>query len=218
MGEILGVYYNKNMLAGLGLGVPTTFGQFQQDLAIAKRAGKVPIQFGNNDAFPGIHEFAVIQDQMASKNSLTDFILGRRANHLSFGTPQNVQAAATLQDWVKKGYFTSGFGGGGFDSAVANFAKGQGLFMITGNWIVANLGADNRNFGFFLLPPMSAGAGPVSTGGEGFPLAITAASQHPDVAAAYIDWMTSEHASNLLLETGEIPLRVGTRNSAVEPG
>jgi raffinose/stachyose/melibiose transport system substrate-binding protein len=218
MGEILGVYYNKKKLADLGLGVPTTFGQFQQDLAAAKRAGQVPIQFGNNDAFPGIHEFAVIQDQMASKESLTDFILGRRGNHLSFATRQNVQAAATLLDWVKKGYFTPGFGGGGYDSAVAKFAKGQGLFMITGNWIVANLGADNRNFGFFLLPPMSAGASPVSTGGAGFPLAITSASKHPDVAAAYIDWMTSNHASDLLLKTGEIPLRVGATTSAVEPG
>ena len=46
--------------------------------------------------------------------------------------------------------------------------------MITGNWIVANLGADNRDFGFFPLPPMTAGAPPVSTGGAGFPLAITA--------------------------------------------
>src|SRR5262245_6186689 len=218
MGEILGVYYNKKMLAGLGLGVPTTFGQFQQDLAAAKRAGKVPIQFGNNDAFPGIHEFAVIQDQLASKDSLTDFILGRHANHLSFSTPQNLQAATTLQKWAKQGYFTPGFGGGGYDKAVADFGKGQGLFMITGNWIVANLGADNRNFGFFLLPPMKAGASPVSTGGAGFPLAITATSKHPAAAAAYIDWMTSEHASNLLLKTGEIPLRIGAQNSAVEPG
>src|SRR5262245_15654658 len=218
MGEILGVYYNKKMLAGLGLGVPTTFGQFQQDLAAAKRAGKVPIQFGNNDAFPGIHEYAVIQDQMASKDTLTDFILGRRANHLSFKSPQNMQAAATLQNWAKKGYFTTGFGGGGYDRAVANFGNGQGLFRITGNWFVANLGADNRNFGFFLLPPMQAGAGPVSTGGAGFPLAITSASQHPDVAAAYINWMTSDHASNLLQKTGEIPLRTGAGTSTAEPG
>jgi raffinose/stachyose/melibiose transport system substrate-binding protein len=218
MGEILGVYYNKKMLAGLGLGVPTTFAQFQKDLAVAKRAGKVPIQFGNNDAFPGIHEFAVIQDQLASKDSLTDFIFGRRANNLSFRTTQNVQAATTLQNWAKNGYFTSGFGGGGYDHAVANFGKGQGLFMITGNWIVANLGADNRNFGFFLLPPTKATADPVSTGGAGFPLAITSTSLHPAVAAAYIDWMTSQHASNVLLKTGEIPLRIGAGTSTVEPG
>ena len=53
MGEIVGVYYNKAMLADLGLTIPATFDEFEQDLDVAKRAGEVPIQFGNNDAFPG---------------------------------------------------------------------------------------------------------------------------------------------------------------------
>ena len=210
MGEIVGVYYNKQMLADLGLTIPTTFarvrtGPRRRD----SRPVEVPIQFGNNDAFPGIHEYAVIQDQMASTSYLTDFIFGRKRNELSFDTPENVQAATTLQGWAQKGYFTPGFGGGGYDNAVANFGDGQGLFMITGNWIVANLGADNRNFGFFPLPPMTAGAPPVSTGGAGFPLAITVGSEHPDAAAAYIDWMNSDHASDLLVAGGPDPAARG---------
>lgn len=217
MGEILGIYYNKKILARLGRAVPTTFKEFEQDLAAAKQAGVLPIQFGNNDAFPGIHEYVVVQDQLASVNSLTNFIFGTERNRLSFDTPQNVQAATILQNWAKKGYFTPGFAGGSYDRAVANFANGQGLFMITGNWIVANLGADNRNFGFFLMPPIKRGAPPVSSGGAGFPLAISAASKHPAAAAAYIDWMTNDHASNLLLKTGEIPLQTGARSS-VQPG
>jgi raffinose/stachyose/melibiose transport system substrate-binding protein len=218
MGEIVGVYYNKAMLASLGLAVPTTFGEFEQDLAAAKDAGEIPIQFGNNDAFPGIHEYAVIQDQIASAQDLTSFIFGSQRNGLSFNTPENVQAASILQNWAKAGYFTPGFGGGGYDTAVANFGKGQGLFMITGNWIVANLGADNRNFGFFLLPPLKAGDPPVSTGGAGFPLAVTATSTHPDVAAAYLDWMSNDHASQLLLEAGEIPLQTGATTSTIPTG
>ena len=218
MGEILGVYYNKTLLTRLGLSVPTTFGDFQQGLAAAKRAGVLPIQFGNNDAYPGIHELAVIQDQLASAQTMSDFIFGHQGSQPSFDTPQNLQAAATLQDWSKKGYFTPGFGGGGYDTSVANFAKGQGLFMITGNWIVADLGADNRNFGFFPMPPMRAGGPAVSTGGAGFPLAITSASKHPDVAAAYVDWMTSDHASDLLLRAGQIPLHTGASTSTVQQG
>lgn len=218
MGEIVGVYYNKQKLAALGLSVPTTFGAFEQDLAAAKQAGEVPIQFGNNDAFPGIHEFAVIQDQMAPVSYLTDFVFGLQRDQLSFDTPENLQAATTLQSWTQKGYFTPGFGGGGYDSAVANFAKGQGVFMITGNWIVANLGADNRDFGFFLMPPMQEGGAPVATGGAGFPLAITSGSRNPDAAAAYIDWMTSDHASDLLVRAGQLPLHTGKTTAPVEPG
>ena len=217
MGEIVGVYYNKQILSELGLTVPTTFGEFEQDLEAAKQAGQIPIQFANNDAFPGIHEFATIQDQIAPTSYLTDLIFGTQRDQLSFDTPENTQAATTLQDWANKGYFTPGFGGAGYDDSVSNFANGEGLFMITGNWIVANLGADNTNFGFFPLPPAGAGDPPVATGGAGFPLAIAAGSEQPDAAAAYIDWMTSDHASDLLLPTGEIPLHNG-KTPTVQPG
>jgi raffinose/stachyose/melibiose transport system substrate-binding protein len=217
MGELVGVYYNKQMLSDLGLTVPTTFDEFQQDLDTAKQAGQIPIQFANNDAFPGIHEFATIQDQIAPTSYLTDLILGTQRDQLSFDTPENVQAATTLQDWANKGYFTPGFGGAGYDDSVSNFAKGEGLFMITGNWIVENLGADNKDFGFFPMPPANAGDPPVATGGAGFPLSIAAGTEHADAAAAYIDWMTSDHASDLLLQTGEIPLHNG-KTSSVEPG
>jgi raffinose/stachyose/melibiose transport system substrate-binding protein len=218
MGELVGVFYNKTMMSRLALSVPATFGEFEQDLAVAKQAGEVPLQFGNLDGFPGIHEFAEIQDQMAPESYLTDFIFGLQGDELSFDTPQNVRAAATLQDWVKKGYFTLGFGGTNYDDAVANFAKGQGLFMITGNWIVANLGANSRDFGFFLMPPEQEGAPPVATGGPGFPFAIAAHSEHPDAAAAYIDWMTSDQAGQMLVPTGEIPLYSGATVASVPAG
>ena len=218
MGEIVGVYYNEKHLAELGLDVPTTFEEFERALAVAKQAGMVPIQFGNQDAFPGIHEYAVIQDQMASVRDVTDFIFGLGGDQATFDTPANLRAAATLQDWARKGYFTAGFGGQGYQSAVNDFAKGEGVFMITGNWIVADLGADNTEYGFMPMPPLEAGGQPASTGGAGFPLSITSGSKNPDAAAAYIDWMTSDHASDLLLWTGQIPLDTGASTSSVQPG
>jgi len=136
-------------------------------------------------------------------------VFGLQGNDLSFDTPENLQAASTLQEWAEKDYFTPGFGGQASDDAVAEFADGEGLFMITGNWIVESLGPDSPEFGFFVMPPMQAGDPQVSTGGAGFPLSIAAGTEHPDAAAAYIDWMTSDHAAELLLPTGQIPLRVG---------
>lgn len=215
-GEIVGVYYNAPMFDGLGLDVPTTFEEFEHALEVAKQAGEIPIQFGNNEAFPGIHEYVVIQDRMATADSLSDFVFGLEGNEISFDTPENVQAGSTLQEWAEKGYFTPGFGGGGYDNAVADFASGEGVFMITGNWIVESLGADSQDFGFFVMPPMQAGDPPASTGGAGFPLSISAGSDHPDAAAAYIDWMTSGHAADLLLPTGQIPLSTGESVSVQE--
>ncbi len=217
MGEIIGVYYNKQKLEDLGLTVPTTLDEFESDLQVAKDAGEIPIQFGNNDAFAGIHEYAVIQDQLVPKQTLSDLIFGTQGNALRFDTPENIQAAQTLQDWATKGYFTPGFGGAGYQTVVNDFASGNGVFNITGNWIVGDIGADSKEFGFFLMPPVTAGDPPVSTGGAGFPLSIAAGTEHADTAAAYIDWMTSDHASELLVPTGQLPLSK-TETASIEPG
>jgi ABC-type sugar transport system, periplasmic component len=149
---------------------------------------------------------------------MTDFIFGLQYDNLSFDTPENVKAATLLQTWVRQGYFTPDFLAIGYDDSVTHFVQGQGLYMITGNWIVGNLGADNTGFGFFPMPPTQAGGLAVSTGGPGFPLAISATSEHPDVAAAFIDWMTDDLAAQALLPTGQIPLNNGFTPTGVQPG
>ena len=217
-GELIGVFYNKTIMSRLGLSVPTTLAGFEHDLAVAKQAAEIPIQFGVSDQWPGIHEYAVVQDQVAPEGYLTDLIFGLQGEQLSFDTPQNVQAATILQDWADKGYFTPGFEGVTYQDALNDFAKGEGLFEITGNWAVADLGADSTDFGFFLMPPMQPGGPLVSTGAPGYPLSIPAKSKHPDAAAAYIDWMTSDHAQRMLVQTGQIPLAKDADTSSVRSG
>ena len=59
--------------------------------------------------------------------------------------------------------------------------------------------------GFFLMPPREAGAPRVALGGEDLPWAITSKSEHPDVAAAYLDFLTSPDAMRVLVQTGNVP-------------
>jgi len=138
-GELVGVFYNKTILRKLGLPAPTTFTEFENSLAAAKRAGEIPIQFGDLDGWPGIHEWAAVQERFVPQSYMTDFIFGLDYNRVSFSTPQNLRAATVLQDWTRKGYFTPDLLAIGYDDSVSHFVKGQGLYMITGNWIAANL-------------------------------------------------------------------------------
>jgi raffinose/stachyose/melibiose transport system substrate-binding protein len=217
-GELVGVFYNKQILRKLGLSLPATFTEFENSLAAARRAGEIPIQFGDLDGWPGIHEWAAIQERYAPAGYMTDFIFGLDYDRVSFTTSQNLRAASTLQDWTRKGYFTPDLLAVGYDDSVSHFVKGQGLYMITGNWIVANLGPDNPEFGFMAMPPTSSGGPLVSTGGPGFPLSIASSSPHPDVAAAFIDWMTSNHAAQMLVQSGEIALNKKFTPTGVKPG
>jgi len=203
-GEFVGVYYDKRKLNQLGISVPKTFAQFEQDLAKAKAAGQVPIVFGNLEKWPGIHEFGALQNQVTPKDQIRNFIFGRGGE--SFASADNTKAATMLQDWVNKGYFNSGFNGLSYDDAWPQFAKGNGVFLITGTWLAPDLaGQMGNNVGMFAIPPANASTGPVATGGEGLPLAITAKSQHPDVAAAYLDFMTNNHAMQVLMNVGLLP-------------
>ena len=196
MGEIVGVFYNKKKVTE----VPKTLADFEAQLAKAKAAGDTPIQFGNLDKWPGIHEYETVLGQTAPKDAVRNFVFQK--DGASFDTPEFQAAAGKLQDWVKKGYFTKDFNGTGYDPAWQRFAKGKGTFLIAGTWLVADL-ADQMgdDVGFFTMPGNEAGGDPVALGGESLPFTITSKSKHPDVAAAYIDFLTDQNAANILTET-----------------
>jgi raffinose/stachyose/melibiose transport system substrate-binding protein len=200
MGEIVGVYYNKDKVSSL----PKSFGDFESQLQQAKSKGEVPISFGNLDPFAGIHEFQTVQNQYAKPDSVRDFVFAR--NDASFATPENQEAAKKLQEWAKKGYFTPNFSGTDYNPAWQQFAKGKGPFLIAGTWLTSDL-ADNMGdkVGFMLMPPPQAGGDPVSLGGESLPFAVTSKSKNPDVAAAYIDFLTNAQAGAVLVDTDNLP-------------
>jgi raffinose/stachyose/melibiose transport system substrate-binding protein len=208
MGEIVGVFYNKAKVSS----IPKTFGEFEQMLAKAKQAGEVPISFGNLDKFGGIHEFQTVQNEFANKQAVRDFVFAKGG---SFDTAENQQAATKLQEWAKKGYFTPGFNGTGYDPAWKQFTKGKGPFTIAGTWITSDVAsALGDKGGFFLMPGQKADSPPVSLGGESLPWAITSKSKHADVAAAYIDFITNAKAADVLVQTDNLPAMAASAQPA----
>jgi len=198
-GEIVGVFYNEDKVEE----IPLTLEEFEAQLEDAKRDGDVPIQFGNLDRYPGIHNYETLLAQTADKDVVRDFVFAR--NGASFDTPEFHAAAAKLKEWADAGYFTPSFAGTSYDTAWQRFGSGEGRFLIAGTWLVADLqDALGEAVGFFPLPS-ETGGDPVALGGEGLPFTITQRSKHPDVAAAYIDHLTDANATVVLAETGNLP-------------
>jgi raffinose/stachyose/melibiose transport system substrate-binding protein len=203
-GELIGVWYNKAKLQELGIEPPQTLADFEAALQTAKDAGEIPIQFGNLDQWPGIHTFGFVQNQFVPQDEIRDLGFGREGG--SWTDDTNVQAANTLQDWVDAGYFTDGFNGLGYDPAWQDFAKGQGVFLVSGTWLLADLrDAMGDNLGF-TLPPTGETGDLTVTGATGLPFSITSASENPDAAAAYIDFITNADAMQTLADAGELPV------------
>jgi raffinose/stachyose/melibiose transport system substrate-binding protein len=200
VGEIVGLFYNRDKVPQ----PPRTFAELEEQLAAAKRDGDVPISFGNLDKWPGIHEFQAVQNAFTPRDQVRDFVFGREG--ASFTTPENEQAAAKLQEWAESGYFTKNFNGVGYDPAYQQFARGAGPFLIAGTWLLRDLtDAMGDKLGFMLVPPAEEGGEAQALGGEGLPFAITAKSENPDVAAAYIDFITDANAADVLVRTGNLP-------------
>jgi raffinose/stachyose/melibiose transport system substrate-binding protein len=203
-GELVGLWYNKAKLEQLGVEPPKTFADLEAALKAAKDAGEVPIQFGNLDQWPGIHTWGFIQNQHAARGDIRKLGFGQQG--ASWTTEQNTAAAETLKSWTGQGYFTDGFNGLGYDPSWQAFAEGEGVFMISGTWLLADLeGALGNDLGFMLPPTGDSGELNV-TGSTGLPFSITSAGEHPEVAAAYIDFITSEDAMAKISAAGGLPV------------
>jgi len=204
VGELVGVWYNKARLRSLGLEVPTTTADFEAALQAAAEADELPIQFGNLDGWPGIHEFGFVQNQFVPRDDIRALGFGQKG--ASWTSQENKQAARTFSEWVDADYFTPEFNGVGYDPAWQSFAKGEGVFLVAGTWLQADLAeAMGDNVGFF-LPPEGPSGEPAVTGGTGLPFAVTEASEHADVAAAYIDFITSSDAMTMIQDAGNLPV------------
>ena len=205
VGEVVGIYYNKAKLTQLGIQQPKTWAEFEDALAKAKAGGQTPLQFGNVDKWPAIHVFGAVQRRYVPAEQITTLAFGRPG--ASWTTPENTEAVNDLVSWVQKGYFNNGFNGLGYDPAWQAFGKGNGVFLIAGTWLQADLQkALGQNVGFMLPPNEAAGGQPVATGGTGLPFSITSKSKNPDAAAAYINFITSKDAMGVLTKTDNLPV------------
>lgn len=200
-GEIVGVYYNKDLLAKAGVEVPTTISEFDAALQKVAGAGILPIAFGNSEGWPALHEFGVIQADVLGSEAVRALVTGESTDWTQSG---NVEAATLIQGWATNGYLTPDSGGVAPDAARSTFLDGGSAFYISGTWNAADVATGlGENAGFVVLSPDDSDT-PSAPGGIGLAFGISSASKHPDVAAAYIDWITNASAAAQWLESGSL--------------
>ncbi|GMA19052.1 extracellular solute-binding protein [Arsenicicoccus piscis] len=205
VGEVVGLYVDTKKLKALGLEMPKDWAAFESSLATAKAKGEVPLMLGNLDKWPAIHVFGVVQGQDVKPDVIRTLGYGNKG--ASWKTPENQKAMQTLVDWVDKGYFNNGFNGQGYDPAWQAFTKGQGLYLIGGTWLQADISkAMGNDVTFVVPPPAQAGGTSYTTGASGQPFSITSKAKNPDAAAAFINFITTPEAMKVIAETENLPV------------
>ncbi|MFJ6521585.1 ABC transporter substrate-binding protein [Streptomyces filamentosus] len=199
--SVVGVYYNKEIAAKLGIKPPSNRAEFDAALVKAKAAGQLPVQLGNligHSAFI-VQSIANSADGAAITSSWVNGHLGSTIK--SRGGQDGARSLAT---WAKEGYLPPDANGKDLQGSVADFTKGKGLFLFNGSWDAQVIDkAMKGKAGFFPFPGED---GKVTGIGTSVAYAIPTKAKNPDLAAAFLDFMNTPEAARIQFSTGFLPV------------
>lgn len=207
--------YNKAIFEKHGLSVPTTFAEFiaLNDALLA--AGEVPIAYGNQAPWAATHYIGDLFAKMVPDEvRQADYQLLAPADQL-YTHPGYVEALALYKSFGDKGYFNNGANAISHQQARGAFIAGRSAMVyleLVEFYMLADTPVAEQGWGFFPLPPMEGAAGrnDLLTGApDGF--LISAKTEHPEEALAFLNFLTSpEQAAKYVSTTGMTSAVIGS--------
>jgi raffinose/stachyose/melibiose transport system substrate-binding protein len=201
----VGVYYNTEIYADLGLEPPETLEEFEDQLAAIKEAGITPISVGALDGWPLGH----IWDQLLHTSVPYDFIESLEAKDASIGfdDPRIINDAEIVNRWNENGYFQDNVLATSYADGNNLFITGEAAINIGGTWNNGTFASQpDFEVGFFALPQVDPSL-PWHMGGftPNNAWMIPVYSEHQDEAIAFVDVMLSETVATAKWNAGDIP-------------
>jgi raffinose/stachyose/melibiose transport system substrate-binding protein len=201
--SMTGIYYNKELAERAGIDSPPgTLEEFEDQLAAAKEADLTPLGVGALDS-GGIHLWAALLNQTMPTDDYWDWVNG--AEGATIETPAGTTASELVIEWGRKGYYDESANGTAQVDSTARFAKGDSVFLINGNWAAGQLAtAMGDNVGFFPMPGRHA-SDPTVASGFSVSYAVSSRTEHPEAAGAFLDFLTSREAGQIISDNGFLP-------------
>ena len=203
--SVTGVFMNKTLASSIGIAnTPSTFAEFEADLALAKAHNILPIMAGDKD---GVVNFVVqaTMNAYGNRQKMSNWIYN--VPGATYNTAANVQGANVIRKWADAGYFPSDINAIDYFSFITRFQNGEGLFEFNGNWEAANVQAKlGNNATFFLFPPVDKGGLHVAMGAANS-FSVPAKTKHPNEIVFFLNWIhTNPVARQIIVDvTGASP-------------
>jgi raffinose/stachyose/melibiose transport system substrate-binding protein len=202
--SVLGVFYNKEIVGAAGVTKPpATLAEFEQNLAAVKNAGTTPFSLGSLQV-GGFQLWNALANSLGDEQQYRDWVYGKPGATIE--TDGARQAAQKVIDWAAAGYVPASANATADTDALANFTEGKNAYFITGNWYSATIAKElGDKAGFFLFPVAKEG-NPAVASGASVAFSISSKTQHPNEAAAFLDFMRSPEAAKVQFDSGFMPV------------
>jgi multiple sugar transport system substrate-binding protein len=206
------IYYNKDLLKKLGVELPATAqftaAQFLDLVKAAKAAGITPIAQGVGDRpFPGAYLLGESLLRKLGKDDYAKLWTGK----LSFEEPRVIEVLKWTKELVDAGAYPKNFmtlklG----ESHYYFYTKPDALMLPMGSWytgrafVPEDKGGEPQDFplGIMQYPAMDGGVcNDCKTSAIGASFGINAASKHKEIAAEYLDAMSTPEMGRMWIET-----------------
>ncbi|MDD3311706.1 extracellular solute-binding protein [Pseudodesulfovibrio sp.] len=204
---VAALFYNKRILGELGLSPPETLAGLRAMIPALRRAGYVPVAFGNQEPWNGGLLAALLIERvggMAPYRAL-------ERNNGDWSRPAFARAGALLRGLAEAGAFPDGFNDLSYQGAVELFRDGGAAMAVMGSWAVPAclqspvILRDGLGVAPFPLAESGAGSTHAWLGQTDLNLAVNAGSAHRDAALKLLKWFSEPFEQRRLMEaTGNL--------------
>ncbi|HVL54662.1 MAG TPA: sugar ABC transporter substrate-binding protein [Vitreimonas sp.] len=213
--ETIGIFYNKDLFAELGIEQPQNLGELDAAAQKIKDAGKIPFAAADKEGWEGSHWLSMALSSRIGSAGMTDLFEG----NTSWNSPDVVAALKIWEDWNNAGYLPPSPAAVTYDNGNALFFAGDAGMVPTGSWLVGDIEAAEVDFEVGYMPfPAEDGPG-IWTGGLGSGPYISANTQNPEAALAFVNYLVSQEHGRWVVENLATipPFPVDTEGVEVSP-
>lgn len=203
--EIVGIFYNADLLAELGLEPPSDWDSVIATAEAALEADILPFAEGALEPWPPSHFCGVLVHSMVPMKTIAAAELLEGDG--SWTDPQMVAAANECQNFVESGYYPGDIVGVSHLDALNDFIAGRALMRVDGTWNIGNISESEYEMGFVRFPEKDADAvPPQAEGGLSSTWIVNANTDKMDAVADFLDFMVfSDESNEIFLSRGWLP-------------
>lgn len=197
--EVTLIFVNKTLFDQHGLQVPTTHAEAVEFAKAAAPTGLIPLAYGELDAHPSWWAFSHVVSNALGAKAASDLVF---SNIGSYNTPEVIDGIEKF--WVEykqAGGFLPEVNSLASADAQAVFETGGAFMLMSGTWAAGTIEQSLAGSEIDIIPLWSFDGKPRAyPTGVGSAMYISAASEHKDVAAEFIDHLYSDEVAVAMLE------------------